>query len=366
MSKPKDFVGVNNPTAFYHADRVLGGLPQYVKEATVIEAGDLVDLAPTAFADPGRRMFPLHTKAACWLSMAHLLGEGGDPELEAVLEKTAALHGIAEDIAALRGAFAPAKEASDAVAFEPHALEVDFGGEGGLGKTAIYPIGSAGGIVGSAKQMDRDLAEGRLRPHLFRKAAAALVQAAKEHDVTRDDIVNSVWDAGVVRLPDFDTAREVANMRKFAGLGDDDVALYADIVSGAEEEFGKAGSDEEGRACLDKWIELWDKLDAELGVKYARLTPEPHLAFFSGPEDEHIAKLAAEVVLLDGILVPKADLLAVPEAGWVKHLGKSAAAIVIEAQGRAANGDTVGASEILANRIGPEVRRDVLAVLASA
>jgi len=70
MGSPKDFNDDVSQQTLYSIEH-LYGLPAFVKEAAV-EGKDEVDKIPSScFADPHRRKFPCHTKAATWLSNAY-------------------------------------------------------------------------------------------------------------------------------------------------------------------------------------------------------------------------------------------------------------------------------------------------------
>lgn len=59
-----------NQQQLYAFDK-LCGLPEFVKGAALEEKSDIAQLPTTSFADPVRRKFPCHTKAATWLANAY-------------------------------------------------------------------------------------------------------------------------------------------------------------------------------------------------------------------------------------------------------------------------------------------------------
>lgn len=78
--------------------------PDFVESASDEDRRGRSDLPPWCFADPGRRLFPTHTKAACWLSLACFADQyhrGLYPRDEAeivernLIEKSA-FHGMAQ------------------------------------------------------------------------------------------------------------------------------------------------------------------------------------------------------------------------------------------------------------------------------
>ena len=75
--------------------------PQFVKEASQSDLyGPDEDLPPRAYADPGRKRFPVHTKAATWLSTAFFLKNSEHidakvrPWIEGTLDKMSSFYGI--------------------------------------------------------------------------------------------------------------------------------------------------------------------------------------------------------------------------------------------------------------------------------
>jgi hypothetical protein len=86
--------------------------PDFVKQASREDLyGPDVDLPPQAYADPGRKRFPVHSKAATWLSTAFFLknAEAVDSKLRpwvaGTLDKMAAYYGIKPDVERLKQAW---------------------------------------------------------------------------------------------------------------------------------------------------------------------------------------------------------------------------------------------------------------------
>lgn len=92
-----------------HALNEAYNMPEYVKQAEVesLDPDELDKLPPQAFADPGHRRYPCHTKAATWVSMGYFLKdidnvpEGQQDLLLNNFEKFAKFHHMEEDYADL-------------------------------------------------------------------------------------------------------------------------------------------------------------------------------------------------------------------------------------------------------------------------
>ena len=95
-------------TGLYALDKAYQ-MPEYVKQAEVEEfdKNELDKLPAEAFADPGRRNYPCHTKAATWVSMGYFLKdldnipEGQQENLFNSFEKFAKFHHMEDDYAKL-------------------------------------------------------------------------------------------------------------------------------------------------------------------------------------------------------------------------------------------------------------------------
>ena len=315
-----DFVTDQNNKPLYLADQ-LAGLPEYVKTASPIETDQLAALQPNAFGDPAVREYPIHTKAATWLSACYALGTGREDEaLWGTLNKAAAFHGITEDLTALAGVFAEHNKAASAPV-RAYALTVNFGDTGDLGVRNFYPIDNPYSICKSARDMVNDYAADRLRIEHFRPAAIELVKAARANFVDSIDIHPRVLAVGEERIPDFSSAEQVAELRKNAGVDDEGVVLYKEAAAGALAEPSAA----------DKWLDLWLDLDATYNVKYSALQPSPYEAFYAGDTLSDIAKLASEMVLIEGALIPREALRAVPEDLIKRAFRKETADVLIAA-----------------------------------
>jgi hypothetical protein len=108
------------------------------------EATQVAEDEPDIFADPWRRLFRCHTKAATWLSAAFFADQADAyPPEEALavrqrLEHFASFHGIADEVSALQSKAAALRESGTAMLQDgDYALVLDLGnGE----KKQLYPL----------------------------------------------------------------------------------------------------------------------------------------------------------------------------------------------------------------------------------
>jgi hypothetical protein len=319
-----DFVKDQNPKPIYLADELVG-LPEYVKTASQILPDDLVNLADVAFGVPSLREYPVHTKEATWLSAAYAMGSGAwhaDAHLEQTVRKAAALHEIEPDLQKLEDAFAAQNKQASAPT-PRFALSVDFGDTAGLGLQHFYEINDPYQITKAARDMVNDLSDGRLRIEFFQPAAVELIKAARSHDMDLGDIHMQVRCLGEERLPDFESALQVAELRKSAGVPEEAIELYKEAARGAQTEPEQ----------IPRWLDLWLDMDATYGVKYSSHQPDPFQAFFAGDLLSDIDKAASEMVLINDVLIPASVLPAVTEDAVRKNFRKEAADKLAQAIG---------------------------------
>lgn len=107
----------------------LGPLPAYVKAASVADVAEPGELVSGAYADPVSRSFPIHTKAATYVSTLYFLGNVAElkpldvTRIAARLEKAAADHGILNEIADLVQKAAASYQPAPTPEPVPYALE---------------------------------------------------------------------------------------------------------------------------------------------------------------------------------------------------------------------------------------------------
>lgn len=122
-----------------------GALPDYVKAASVAEVVEPGELVSSAYADPVSRSFPIHTKAATYLSTLYFLGNLSQlkpldvTRISTRLEKAAADHGILNEIADLVQKAAASYQPPAETEPVPYALEKRSAG----GTEQRYPLRNA-------------------------------------------------------------------------------------------------------------------------------------------------------------------------------------------------------------------------------
>lgn len=131
--------------------------PEFVKKASVTDlCGE--DLPPEAYGDPRRRLFPCHTAAATWTSLAFLLDKRA--ELKAVdadmieerIMHCAGIHGISNSVAQLKEAVA-----KGAAVFVEPARDEDYAlvwEEGGVTHRR-YPLRNPAEVKAAADYLHR-------------------------------------------------------------------------------------------------------------------------------------------------------------------------------------------------------------------
>ena len=319
-----DFVTDFNPTGLY---RVFGAVeaPAYVDDAGVFTPESISTLHKTAFADPSKREFPCHTKAASWLSAAYFFGSGlTDPSVEESIKTACQIHNIdIEPIMAQREVVI--KEASETPEFKTHALEVDFEGEDGRGLERYYSIKIASQVEDSARNLLNDFDSGKLPEDWFVRASREIVKAASITGLPEDRLHDRIKAAGVDHIFDLGTALRMAETRAWAGVPAEGVELYKAAAIGASEDIGNE----------DCWMTLWGDLDRTNHVKYSRTVMEPHRAFYAGPATSQIEKLAREVVVLDDVMIPKAVVTKPSEDSIRQRFTKQAVDVLLDMQKKA-------------------------------
>lgn len=281
------------------------------------------NLAPNAFALPGKRLFPVHTKRATWESCVYFEGSGyTDSRVKDNLEKAAEAWGIEEDVSHAISMFTT--ESTKSASANRYALEVD-----GLG---YYPLESEIDRETSADAMVEDFREGRLPLPLFRKAAREIVSTSGDVGLPL-----KVLSLGTPRLPDFEGAREELPLRKEASK--DLYSMYEDVLSVAEQEYTESQSDPLTKAAsMDKYAELMYELDTQAGIQYDERTVNPYDLLFTGPSAQDIEKAARETVFVCDQMVPVQSLLAIPEQDLRNHFRTPDAELIMEFQKSASAG----------------------------
>lgn len=349
-----DFTTDNNPVGLYRALDIVD-VPDYVGTAPLMKPEDVSRLHKSAFADSKHREFPCHTKTAAWLSAAYFFGSNLENEPVGERIKSAcAVHGI--DIAPFVALNEQVKSASAEIEpdIETHALTVDFGGEDGRGVEKYYPIKIASQVQDSSRALLNDYDAGKMPDDWFVRAAQSIVKAASATGLAADALHDRIKQAGVHRLFSLESALRMADARAWAGVPAESVELYKQAAQGAAQDPGNEL----------QWMSLWDDLDRANHVKYSKLVPRPHAAFFAGPEVEQIEKLASEVVILEDVMIPKAVIAKPSEQSLRQRFTKQAAEKILEIQ-KVACQNPYDASRQFAELDG-DTRKEFLKVLLNA
>ena len=297
-----------------------GVVPEFEKSAA---DSQVESLAPNAFACPGKRLFPVHTKRAAWESNVYFTGSGyTDPQVKDNLEKAAKAWGIEEDVSHAVSMFTTQQVKSASA--NRYALEVD-----GLG---YYPLGSEFERELSADAMVEDHHEGRLPLPLFRKAAREMVKNAGDMGLPL-----KVLRLGESRLPDFEGARAELPLRKEAAK--DSYSMYEDILNTAEQEYTESQEDPLTKAAaLEKYADLMCECDESLGIRYDDRVVDPYSLLFTGASAREIEKAARETVFICDRMVPLQAMLAIPEQDLRNHFRTPDAELLMEFQKSASEG----------------------------
>lgn len=291
-----DFITDQNPTALFEVGIKSGDkLPDYVKEATILQVEDVVSLANVAFADAGNRLYPIHTKAATYMSLVHMAGKGMQDTPEFFNAKqAAAFFDIEQDIDfALSLLPTVEKCASSNLTSDKYALTFQIDDES---TWESYPVNTDVEVTKAATEVIRDWVDGHIPTDWMYHAAVNIVKQANALNIDRQEIPDRIWEMGEERLVDFAYAAEVANTRKSANVSN--VDEYLDSVKQAEE----------GKISVDAAIDQWMTLDTVNGVNHRSATT-PHEAFYSGIKIANVEKLAHAGVMLSDVLVPVQEIL---------------------------------------------------------
>lgn len=266
-----------------------GKLPEYVKSAS---ADHPADLPSGAYADPGRKRLPLHTKSAAFLSFVEFAASGGtDPVIRNRIRKAASLHGVLADAEA---AVAGAKTASAAT---DYALEMDG--------DKLFPIGGPEEIKRSAALLADPETVSRL-PYAARKTAASAILAAAREKRAFAGLPDLNYLAKAAGAGGKDRGTILGWLRHRTGLVKSDIAVREKMaMAGATPEETAAEGDDnpylgilkaakalpeekfEDRDALFKLAEALDAADRLTGnhrrYAYGLITPEE--ICFSGVEE---------------------------------------------------------------------------------
>jgi hypothetical protein len=290
-----DFIKDQNPTALYEVGIRAGDkLPEYVKNAFMLQEEDVAELAPVAFADPDNRLHPIHTKAATYMSAVYLAGAGkiNTPEFTHV-KQAAEFFEIDKDIdEALSLLEQPNSQKSASTAAEKqYALQFVMDEAGDDEVWRAYPINTDVEVVKAATDAVKDWVTDRIPTDWLVVAAKAITKRATELNLSRMDIPDKIWNLGEARVTDLEYAEDVAYARKAAGVTN--VTPYVEAVKAAFE----------NKISVEEAVETWMQLDMEHNVSHKRHS-SPHEAFYSGIKESAVADMAAQHVFIEDVMIP--------------------------------------------------------------
>lgn len=285
-----DFTKDQNPTALYEVGIKAGdSLPNYVKEASILQEEDLVSLHDCAFADPANRLHPIHTKAATYMSAVYLAGEGKiDSKEFAAVKEAAALFDIEEDIDAAIALLPQSEKSAHELATEKYALSFEIEEQD---TWKAYAINNEVDVTKAATDAVRDWNDEHIPTDWFFHAARNIVKRANELNIARNDIPEKVWRFGEDRLVDFDNVDYAIGERARAGVTD--VSEYAQALKQASA----------GEVTVEQAIDTWMGLDAANNISHKRVT-SPHEAFYSGAKVAYLKDLSEKNIFVSEVMVP--------------------------------------------------------------
>lgn len=286
-----DFTKDKNPTALYEVGIKAGeNLPDYVKEATLLQEEDVVSLNDCAFADPVNRLHPIHTKAATFMSAVYMAGNGlaNSKEFETV-KAAAALFDIEKDIEEALSLLPQTEKA----AFDYNNVEKQYALTFNIEEDdswKAYPIGNTVEVTKAATDVVKDWYDGHIPTDWFYHAAKNIVKKANELKINRNEIPDRVWNLGEERMVDFNNASVGIIERSRLGV---DIQEYSSALKQASE----------GKITVDEATDIWMGLDAANNINHLRVS-SPHECFYSGVKLAHVEALSENNVFISDIMVP--------------------------------------------------------------
>ena len=330
----KDFT--HDPSlAFLALLKEAGALPDWVNSAP--EAADLEGLPSLAFADSSRRLFPLHTKVACFLSAtsAYVYDHPGEAWQDRL--KTAChFFKIADEVKAAHAVLAPAKQAAECPA-PVYKFATELVVIPGAAPVGYYPITTPSQIEASALKLARDIAQEALPQSWFCEAAESLLKEAVAQAVPLGLIPQIVQEMGESRLSSAAYLHQQLDKRA-TFLDPAALALYKEAVDGVLQ----------GEIPLIDGAHFWELADRKFGIKYANFLVPPVDAFRSGRTVAQLQKEASASVLVAGVLVPFPQLQTLPDRLVASLFEKQAAAGILAAMGE--NGGIAASQKIASLR----------------
>lgn len=315
MSSRKDFIE-EYPRALHVVHEKLAGTPDWPDfiNRDNYTADEVSGLPDKAFADQVGRKFPVHEKAATFLSAVSYYGQcEPDSQLEVALEKAAAIHGISSNVAkvkeVLSGWEKVAEDESDE-SLEKFAFSINFGTDEDPNITDYLPLTSQADIEDSSMELAKQAAANELPIEVTRVAAQNILKAAEAYGVPLENIHESCRRIGGALSPNFEKAAALIEYRaQVPGMDETGVEIYRDLVKGAAEDQER----------LDDFIKLAIATDIAYGVSYDDLHLDPYSIFYSGDAVSDLKKMASQTVTINGVLVPRDVFCRIPGATVQMH-----------------------------------------------
>ena len=288
-----DFTKDQNPTALYEVGIKAGdSLPDYVKEASILQEEDLVSLHDCAFADTVNRLHPIHTKSAAYMSAVYLAGNGMTNSKEfAAVKEAAALFDIEDDIDSALALLPQAEKSAHELAKDKYALSFEIEEQDTWN---AYAINNEVDVTKAATDVVRDWNDEHIPTDWFFHAARNIVKRANELNIARNDIPEKVWRFGEERLTDFDNVDYAIGERASAGVSD--TSEYWQALKQAST----------GAITVEHAVDTWMGLDAAHNINHKRVT-SPQEAFYSGAKVAHLKDLAEKNIFVSNVMVPAAE-----------------------------------------------------------
>lgn len=302
----------------------LHDLPPYVKAASEVDIRGTDDLPAHGFAEPGGRLYPVHTPAATWVSSAYFASKRAevDPaiavDVDGRLRAAASYWGIAGDVDATTAAIAKAAAFDDAsVPDDCYAVVERF--EGGRVERHMRLLNEAEVKVAAAYLGEhRDLFAYDDRRTVARKILqrADAVKAAMAPDVA--DMLDRVAGFGTCAA-----SHAVDLLRKRAAAATErDRDAYERLAELCGHVEG-LGGEVRDPATLHKLATFVDRLDRELGLarRYGGDFERPEDVLFRVTEKAAAGHAASRVTTSTGSVYLRDDLSMVPIESVRDHMG---------------------------------------------
>ena len=299
-----------------------GVLPDWLEE--IPGRDDMQALPAGAYAATDRRLMPLHTKQAAYLSAVSscVYGYPSEGQWENRLKAACCSYGIEDLVKKAHEVLAP-KNYHEKKTSETEKLAYALELQETEDRTGFYyPINNAHEVEASALKMARDREEQKLPGSWFVGAAENLMKAAAAHGVASKYIPEAIQRLAEDRLPSPDELNvQIERRAKYAGFDEASRAFYTKVACAALE----------GSVSLQEAAHVWELADRKLQVKYSAVVTPPVVAFRSGVPRSYVEKVANSVVPIAGVYVPFNQLVTLSKPLVAVVLPRKSAAAVLTA-----------------------------------